>query len=101
MENNRNLDHHIYKKISFFTPYLCLDYFLMETKFNSFALIFYRISLEHSCTWTSMLGTYFEMSKVNPLAFEKSILRKEVFEQVCKDFVVEHLYYHIPFNDWF
>ncbi|KAI5681208.1 hypothetical protein M9H77_02435 [Catharanthus roseus] len=28
----------------------------METTLNSFALIFYKICLEHPCTWTSMLG---------------------------------------------
>ncbi|KAI5676052.1 hypothetical protein M9H77_07002 [Catharanthus roseus] len=58
MENERNLDYHIYKTISFFTPtsYLCLKHFLMGIKLNSFALIFYRIFLEHSWPWTSMLG---------------------------------------------
>ncbi|KAI5653367.1 hypothetical protein M9H77_30554 [Catharanthus roseus] len=58
MENEGSLDYKIYKTISFFTPtsYLCFDHFLKETKLNSFALIFYRISLEHPCTWTSMLG---------------------------------------------
>ncbi|KAI5653105.1 hypothetical protein M9H77_30292 [Catharanthus roseus] len=58
MENEKNLDYNIYKTISLFTPtcYLCLKHFLMETKLNSFALIFYRIFLEHPGTWTSMLG---------------------------------------------
>ncbi|KAI5666863.1 hypothetical protein M9H77_16716 [Catharanthus roseus] len=56
MENERNLDYHIYKTLSFFTPtsYLCLKHFLMETKLNYFAFIFYMISLEYPCTWTSM-----------------------------------------------
>ncbi|KAI5668780.1 hypothetical protein M9H77_18633 [Catharanthus roseus] len=41
------------------------------------------------------------MFKVNSLALEKSNLTKEAFEQVFKDFVVEHLYYHKPFKEWF
>ncbi|KAI5654066.1 hypothetical protein M9H77_31253 [Catharanthus roseus] len=58
IENEMNLDYHIYKIIRSFTPtsYLSFDHFLKGTKLNSFALIFYRISLEHPCTWTSMLG---------------------------------------------
>ncbi|KAI5677778.1 hypothetical protein M9H77_08728 [Catharanthus roseus] len=49
----------------------------------------------------NQMGTYLELIKVNPLAFEKSILRNEAFERICKYFVVEHLYYHKPFKDWF
>ncbi|KAI5680785.1 hypothetical protein M9H77_02012 [Catharanthus roseus] len=42
--------------------------------------------------------------RVNILSVQKRkrvILRKAGFEQVCKDFVVQHLYYHIPFKEWF
>ncbi|KAI5668809.1 hypothetical protein M9H77_18662 [Catharanthus roseus] len=39
------------------------------------------------------VGANIELFKVNPLAFEKSNLRKEAFEQVCKDFV--------SIQDWF
>ncbi|KAI5676533.1 hypothetical protein M9H77_07483 [Catharanthus roseus] len=58
MENERNLDYHIYKAISFFTLtyYLRFDHFLKGTKFNPFTLFFYRISHGHPCTWTLMLG---------------------------------------------
>ncbi|KAI5676544.1 hypothetical protein M9H77_07494 [Catharanthus roseus] len=40
----------------------------------------------------NQMGTNLELFKVNSLAFEKPNLRKEVFEQVCKYFVVELLY---------
>ncbi|KAI5668634.1 hypothetical protein M9H77_18487 [Catharanthus roseus] len=47
------------------------------------------------------MGAKLELFKLNPLAFEKSNLRKEAFEQVCKDFVVGHLYYRRSFKEWF
>ncbi|KAI5676807.1 hypothetical protein M9H77_07757 [Catharanthus roseus] len=49
----------------------------------------------------NQMGTNLELFKLNPLVFEKSSLGKEAFEQVCKDFVVGHLYYHKPFKEWF
>ncbi|KAI5683010.1 hypothetical protein M9H77_04238 [Catharanthus roseus] len=49
----------------------------------------------------NQMGAYLEMFKDNPLTFVKSILRKETFEQVCKELVVGHLYYHKPFKEWF
>ncbi|KAI5667011.1 hypothetical protein M9H77_16864 [Catharanthus roseus] len=47
----------------------------------------------------NLMGVNLELLKVNPLAFEKSNLRKEAFKQVWKDFVVGHLYYHRPFKE--
>ncbi|KAI5682061.1 hypothetical protein M9H77_03289 [Catharanthus roseus] len=38
------------------TAYLCFDHFLIETKLYLLALNFDRISLEHLCTLTLMLG---------------------------------------------
>ncbi|KAI5681815.1 hypothetical protein M9H77_03043 [Catharanthus roseus] len=40
-----------------------------------------------------------ELFKLNPLAFAKSNLRKVDFEQVCKGFIVGHLYYRRPINE--
>ncbi|KAI5663985.1 hypothetical protein M9H77_23308 [Catharanthus roseus] len=57
MENKGSLDYKIYKIISFFIPtYLYFDHFLKETKLNSLARKIHWISLEHPCTWISMLG---------------------------------------------
>ncbi|KAI5667637.1 hypothetical protein M9H77_17490 [Catharanthus roseus] len=105
MENEKNLDCHIYKTMSFFTPtsYLCLKHFLMETKLNSFALTFDRILLNLLeillKDFENQRETYYEMCKANPLTFEKSILRKEIVEQVCKEFVFGHLYRHKLFRE--
>ncbi|KAI5653966.1 hypothetical protein M9H77_31153 [Catharanthus roseus] len=49
----------------------------------------------------NQMGTNLELFKVNTLAFITSNPRKEAFEQVCKDFVVGHLYYFRPFKEWF
>ncbi|KAI5672380.1 hypothetical protein M9H77_12744 [Catharanthus roseus] len=49
----------------------------------------------------NLMGISLELFKVNHLAFEKSNLRKVAFEQVCKDFVVGHLFYHRPFKECF
>ncbi|KAI5676774.1 hypothetical protein M9H77_07724 [Catharanthus roseus] len=42
----------------------------------------------------------FEKLKASPCAFVKTMLEKESFEQIWKDFVDKHTYYHIPFKDW-
>ncbi|KAI5649967.1 hypothetical protein M9H77_35972 [Catharanthus roseus] len=63
--------------------------------------LFLNPSLMRYEDFECQMKAYLELIKVNPLAFEKSILSKEVFERICKYFIVEHLYYHIPFEDCF
>ncbi|KAI5650223.1 hypothetical protein M9H77_36228 [Catharanthus roseus] len=70
---------------------------------NTFGFQFYHLHFREILLKDieNRIGANLELFKVNPLAFEKSILRKEAFEQVDKCFFVEHLYYHKPFKDWF
>ncbi|KAI5662307.1 hypothetical protein M9H77_21630 [Catharanthus roseus] len=70
---------------------------------NKFGFKFYHLNFKDFLLkdFENQMGAYFEMVKVNPLAFENSILGKEAFEHICKYFVVEHLNYRIPFKDWF
>ncbi|KAI5677498.1 hypothetical protein M9H77_08448 [Catharanthus roseus] len=68
---------------------------------NTFGFQFYHLHFKEFLLedFENRMGV--KLFKVNPLAFEKSNLRKESFEQVWKDFVVGYLYYQRPFNEWF
>ncbi|KAI5650435.1 hypothetical protein M9H77_36440 [Catharanthus roseus] len=70
---------------------------------NTFGFQFYHLHFKELLLedFENQIGDNLEFFKVNLLAFEKSNLRKEAFEQACNDFVVGHLYYHRPFKEWF
>ncbi|KAI5675939.1 hypothetical protein M9H77_06889 [Catharanthus roseus] len=76
----------------------------LDTLFqNTFGFQFYHLHLkEHVLKdFENQMQANLELFKVNPLAFENSNLKKEAFERICNYLVVEHLYYHKPFKDWF
>ncbi|KAI5675579.1 hypothetical protein M9H77_06529 [Catharanthus roseus] len=123
MENEGSLDYKIYKTISYFTltSNLYFDHFLKGTKLNSFALIFYRCSLEHPCTWTLMLGSnhtknsedqedivgkVFQCHEDSSLChfLNSSLLSQKVsYHELMFFFSILHFscvfYYHLPFKD--
>ncbi|KAI5681295.1 hypothetical protein M9H77_02522 [Catharanthus roseus] len=70
---------------------------------NTFGFQFYHLHFKEFLLkdFENRMRVNLGLFKVNPWAFEKSNLRKEAFEQVCKYYVVEHLYYHKTFKDWF
>ncbi|KAI5681645.1 hypothetical protein M9H77_02873 [Catharanthus roseus] len=70
---------------------------------NIFGFQFYHLHFKEFLLkdFESRMGVNLELVKVSSLAFEKSNLRNEAFEQVCKDFVVGYLYYDRPFKEWF
>ncbi|KAI5667762.1 hypothetical protein M9H77_17615 [Catharanthus roseus] len=84
LENEESLlrlfptDYNINKTINFFDPTfdLCFGPFLRGAKWNFFALIFYRNSLEHPCTWTSKLRRNHTMKSED----QGEIFGKELFQ---------------------